>query len=67
MVFFSLRQRQIYTDFIWFLISAILAMIITAFIIKDKNGKDNIPFNDFLLCLGLIEAILSSLLFLNKF
>ena len=34
---------------------------------KDKNGKDNIPFNDFLLGLGLIEEIISSLLFINKF
>ena len=34
---------------------------------KDKNGKDNIPFNDFLLGLGLMEEVLSSLLFMYKF
>ena len=34
---------------------------------KDKNGNDNIPFNDFLLGLGFMEAVLSSLLFMYKF
>ena len=34
---------------------------------KDKNGKDNFPFNDFLFGLDIMEAVLSSLLFMNKF